>query len=117
MRAGKDGKTPFFIYPKDAELFAFAGIWDIWKGLDGQEMQTYSIMTTEPNREMKTIHTRMPVILRAEDEERWIGPSNDSSESLENLLFPLADNSLEMYEVSRDVNSPKTNDEHLLLPI
>ncbi len=116
-QAGKDGKTPFFIHPKDTEIFAFAGIWDVWKGLDGQEMQSYSIMTTEPNQEMKTIHTRMPVILRPEDEERWIDPSNNTSEGLESLLFPSADNSLEMYEVSRDVNSPKTNDEHLLLPV
>ena len=116
-RAAKDGKTPYFIHPKNQDLYAFAGIWDIWKNKDGQEVKTYSIMTTEPNKEMRTIHTRMPVILHPGDEEQWIEPSNDKPESLARLLFPLEDNSLEIYEVSRDVTTPSRNDKSLLLPV
>lgn len=112
----KDGKTPYFIHPKDIELYSFAGIWDTWKSKDGQLVRTYSIMTTEPNKEMKTVHDRMPVILHPEDEESWIKSSNDTPESLGKLLFPLEDNSLEIYEVSRDVNNPRNNKVSLLLP-
>jgi putative SOS response-associated peptidase YedK len=114
-RASKDGKTPFFIHPKDIELYSFAGIWSTWKNEDGQEIKTYSIMTTEPNSEMKAIHNRMPVILHPEDEASWIEPSNDNPESLEKLLFPLEDDSLEIYEVSRAVNNPINNDKYLIL--
>lgn len=110
----KDGKVPFYIHPKAEPIYAFAGIWDTWKNKDGHEIKTYSIMTTEPNKEMKAIHNRMPVILHPEDEASWIEPSNDKPEALEPFLFPFEDNGLEIYEVSRDVNSPRNNDESLL---
>lgn len=115
-RTTKDGKVPFFIHPKDEDLYAFAGIWDIWKSEDGHEIKTYSIMTSDPNKEMKSIHTRMPVILHQEDEATWLEPSNDTQDALEKLLFPSEDNRLEIYEVSRDVNSPRNNSKELLLP-
>lgn len=113
-KRGKDGKTPFYIHPKQIDLYAFAGIWDTWKNEDGQEIKTYSIMTTEPNKEMRAVHDRMPVILHPEDEEAWIGPSNDEPESLGRLLFPFEDNGLEIYEVSKDVNNPINNGRELL---
>lgn len=113
-KRSKDGKTPFFIHPKKLELYSFAGIWDVWKSKDGHEIKTYSIMTTEPNKEMKAVHDRMPVILHPEDEASWVEPSNDAQEGLEGLLYPLEDNSLEIYEVSKDVNNPRQNEPHLL---
>lgn len=116
-KTSKEGKTPFLIHPKGIELYSFAGIWSTWKDDNGHEFKTYSIMTCEPNKEMKAIHNREPVILHPEDEASWIEPSNDQQSSLERLLFPLEDNSLEIYEVSRDVNSPRNNDESLLKPV
>lgn len=112
----KDGKVPFFIHPKVIDLYSFAGIWDTWKSDEGHEIKTYSIMTTEPNKEMKAIHDRMPVILHPEDEASWLEPSSDEKK-LGQLLFPFEDNGLEIYEVSRDVNSPRNNDESLLKPV
>jgi putative SOS response-associated peptidase YedK len=109
-----DGKTPFYIHPKDIEIYSFAGIWSTWKNEDGHEIKTYSIMTTEPNKEMKAIHNRMPVILHPEDEASWIEPSNVDVDKLAPLLFPLEDSSLEIYRVSTDVNNPRNNDRHLL---
>lgn len=116
-KQSKEGKTPFLIHPKDIDLYSFAGVWSIWKNDDGHEINTYSIMTTEPNKEMKTIHNREPVILHPEDEASWIKPSNDTQDSLEKLLYPFEDNGLEMWEVSRDVNNPRNNDESLLKPV
>jgi putative SOS response-associated peptidase YedK len=113
----EDGKIPFLIHPKKLDLYAFAGIWSTWKNDDGKEIKTYSIMTTEPNKEMKAVHDRMPVILHPEDEEAWIEPSNDEPDSLGRLLFPFEDDGLEIYEVSRDVNSPRNNDSSLLKPV
>lgn len=110
-------KTPFFIHPKFEKLYAFAGIWDTWKSDDGHEIKVYSIMTTEPNKEMKSIHNRAPVMLHRKDEASWLEPSNDKQEVLEKLLFPLEDNSLEIYEVSRDVNVVRNNIAKLFLPI
>lgn len=112
----KDGKVPFFIHPKDLDLYSFAGIWSEWKNDNDKVINTYSIMTTEPNKEMRSVHNRAPVILHREEEESWLEPSNDTPESLEKLLFPSEDDRFEIYEVSRDVNNPRNNNESLLKP-
>lgn len=110
-------KTPYFIHPKDQSLFAFAGIWDNWKSDDGHEIRTYSIMTTEPNAEMRSIHNREPVMLHKDDEELWLNAASDDESTLERLLYPYEDNGLEIYEVSKDVNVVKNNNGNLFLPL
>lgn len=117
-KKSKAGKQPFFIHPTDEDLFAFAGIWSVWKDQDGHEVNTYSIMTTEPNKEMKSVHNRMPVILHREDESSWLAPTHDDDRGvIETLLRPYEDNGLEMFEVSRDVNVVRNNYGELLTPI
>ncbi len=107
-------KQPYFIHPKDQEMFTFAGVFSAWKDAEGTELFTYAIITTEPNREMSMIHDRMPVILHPEDEDKWLRPSSATRDDIEPLLRPLEDGALEIYEVSRDVNSPKNNEERLV---
>lgn len=109
-----DGKQPFYIHLPDDELFAFAGLWETWKN-DDKTWQTYTIITTSPNKEMEQIHDRMPVILSRDEEQEWL--YSDDKEVQEEILNPLADKSLVMHEVSKDVNVVKTNVEALILPI
>lgn len=106
-------KQPYFIHPKQTDLFAFAGVWNAWKNEDGQVINTYSIMTTEPNKEMSDIHNRMPVILHPEDEAAWLDPTNTQT-TIDDLLRPYEDNGLELFQVSTDVNNARTNNPHLL---
>jgi len=111
----KARKRPYYIHPKQTDLFAFAGIWESWHDAEGLEWKTYSIITTEPNKEMAKIHDRMPVILHKEDEPAWLDPGhNDDQSAIEPLLLPYHDDGLDLYEVSADVNSPRNNDEHLI---
>lgn len=108
--SGKGPKQPFYIHPKQLDLFAFAGIWNTWKDDDGKLTKTYSIMTTEPNKEMARVHNRMPVILHREDEDSWLSPAHNGDQSaIEALLHPYEDGGLEMYKVSDEVNSPRNN--------
>src|SRR5215212_5188187 len=69
---GKEEKFPWFIGLKDRSLFAFAGLWDTWKDVEGVEILTYSIVTTTPNEVVSDLHSRMPVILHQTDEEAWL---------------------------------------------
>jgi putative SOS response-associated peptidase YedK len=57
----------------------------------------------------------MPVILHKDDETQWLAA--DKREDIEPLLAPYEDAHLNMFEVSRDVNVTKANDEALILPI
>ena len=58
------------------ELFAFGGIYSQWVDtITGEIKNTYAMVTTEANVLMSEIHNikkRMPVILRKEDENKWL---------------------------------------------
>jgi putative SOS response-associated peptidase YedK len=60
-------KLPVHFRLKDRAPFAFAGIWDVWKGSSGSVF-TCAILTTKPNELTATVHDRMPVILSRDDE-------------------------------------------------
>ena len=111
------GKIPYFIHLKDTELFAFAGLYDVWKDAEGQELRTYTILTTTPNALMQPIHNRMPVILQPDDEGTWIDPGVNDPVSLLSLLKPFPAELMEAYTVSRAVNSPANDSNELLSPV
>ena len=111
------GKQPYFIRPKDQELFAFAGLYGTWQDPEGVDWGTYSIITTEPNKDMRGIHNRMPVILRPEDEAIWLDSSLDDMNTIYDLTRPYPDGDLLIHEVSKDVNTIKVDEARLVLPI
>lgn len=110
----KESDTPkqkFYFRPKQLDIFSFAGFYDVWKDVENHEWKTYTIITTEPNKEARVIHDRMPVILHPEDEASWIEPSRVKREDIEPFLHPLEDNGLEIVEVSSDVSEWAFDDE------
>lgn len=113
----KSPKQPFYIRPKQMDIFSFAGVWSSWHDAEDKEIRTYSIITTEPNQEMREVHNRMPIILYPEEESDWLAYSKTKREEIEPFIHPFEDNGLEMFEVSKDVNVTKNNDEKLILPI
>ena len=117
LDGAKERKQPYYVHPKQLKLCSFAGVWDTWKDAEGLEHKTYSIITTEPNKEMAAIHDRMPVILHPEDEPQWLEPSRVTRSDIEPLLRPFEDGGLELYEVSSDVNVPQNNDAKLIYPL
>jgi len=110
-----DGKIPHRIARKDNQPFAFAGIWGEWTNPDGEEICSFSIITTEPNQLMKPLHHRMPVLLKKENEEPWLQEIEISKAQAMLEPYPLED--LEAYPVSTLVNSPRNNSEEVLLPL
>lgn len=106
-------KQPFRITMKSGELFAMAGLWESWKKDDGQIIYSCTIITTKANTLMSPIHDRMPVILKKEDEAKWLDPSSNPKE-LANMLQPYDSEHMQAYEVSQDVNSFKNNAPYLI---
>jgi len=115
QRAGK-GKVPYRIALKTGEPFAFAGIWSRVHAAQGVVHPTFAILTTEANTLVAQIHTRMPVILREQDEAAWLNPSLALDEA-QALLVPLPAEQLMAYEVSPQVNSPAFNVPEALQPV
>ncbi|MCM2272899.1 MAG: SOS response-associated peptidase [candidate division Zixibacteria bacterium] len=113
-----DGKTrtPMRIVVGQGDLFGFAGLWDRWKSPDGGSVESYTIITTEPNKFVSSIHNRMPVILSRDTEAQWLDPEITDPELLTPLLVPY-NGEMKAYEVSTSVNSPSNDSPSLIEPI
>jgi putative SOS response-associated peptidase YedK len=110
------GKQPYYIHLQDTDLFAFAGLYDIWRDKKGQELHSYTIITTTPNDLVAPVHNRMPVILRRDDEDAWLDQDADPARLL-SLLTPYPAAEMRAYRVSTWVNSPSNDSPEALEPL
>ncbi len=111
------GKQPYFIHMKNGEPFTFAGLWSHWQNPKGEVIRTCTIITCAPNKLMKSIHDRMPVILTDEAREVWLDPRNKDGAALTALLNPYPEQEMEAYPVSKLVNAPANDMEECLKSI
>jgi putative SOS response-associated peptidase YedK len=108
------GKTPVWVSRLDGDLFAFAGVWAARPARDGSpELHSCAIVTCEPNDLIRPIHDRMPVVLSAEDEARWLDPDGAEDELL-SLLAPAPAGLLAVREVGDAVNDVRDDGPHLI---
>ncbi|MFQ3318336.1 MAG: putative SOS response-associated peptidase YedK [Natronomonas sp.] len=112
-----DGKRPYRVAFEDDRPFAMAGLWERWTpdtlqtGLgsfgDGGDtpdqepdpIETFTIVTTEPNSVVEPLHHRMAVVLDPEEETTWL-------EGEDVLLDPAPADGFHAYPVSTAVNNP-----------
>ena len=112
----KKSKQPWAIELADGNLFAFAGLWDRWKDkATGQPLETYTIITTDPNELLEPIHNRMPVILSPQDYSRWLDPGEPSQLPID-LLRPYPAEEMRAWKVSAAVGNVRNNGPELRLP-
>jgi putative SOS response-associated peptidase YedK len=113
-----DGKSkvPHFIRLKDGSPFAFAGLWEHWQSPEGSEVRSATIITTEPNRLMASIHNRMPVILPPDAYAQWLDPAPRTAAELQALLVPYPAEAMTAYPISTLVNKPENDRPEVVLP-
>jgi putative SOS response-associated peptidase YedK len=98
-------KQPMFIHRRDGEPIAFAGLWEVWRASrDDPWLLSCSIVTTRANEMMAPVHDRMPVMLAADQWDRWLDVRIDDDGELAPLLEPPPNDELEMWPVSTLVN-------------
>lgn len=110
-------KQPYFIHRPDDQLFAFAGLYDIWQGQTGDAIASFTIVTTTPNDLISPLHDRMAVILSPDDESEWLDPGVTDAFQITRLLQPAPDDVLEVYPVGLKVNRAGTESPSLIAPI
>lgn len=108
------GKTPMYITMKDGQPFAFAGLWDTWKSPDGEPIRTCTIITTQPNDVVASIHDRMPAILLPTTRDEWLDTDFHDEQALMHLLRPYPGDKMTARAVSRLVNDPKRDSAELI---
>ena len=114
-----DGKIPHMIRRADHQVMALAGLWESWRSENGSELESVTILTTSPNKFMKRIHDRMPVLLEEDDLSAWLddGENGTSLDDVQELARPAPDGILEAVALSRRVNNPRNDDEACLKPV
>ncbi|MGH1349493.1 MAG: SOS response-associated peptidase [Methyloligellaceae bacterium] len=110
-KGSKSPKQPWYISGARQPLLTFAGLYEEWiEPASGCEVLSATIITTEANNFMKSIHRRMPVILQTEHFNDWL--HGETSE----LLKPCAENILQAWPVSNRVNSAGYNTADCIQP-
>lgn len=99
-------KQPYFFRMQDEHPFGFAGLWEKWKAIDGQVLETCTILTTEANEVLQPVHDRMPVILHPDDYELWLDTDLRKLDLAKELLRPFPASEMIAYPVSPSINSP-----------
>ncbi|MFD1571993.1 SOS response-associated peptidase [Halorubrum laminariae] len=131
--------TPYRVAFDDGRPFAMAGLYERWEppepettqtGLDAfgggetddtpadggesDTVETFTIVTTDPNDLVADLHHRMAVILDPSDEETWLHGTADEAAD---LLAPYPDDDLTAHPVSTRVNSPAVDAPELIEPV
>jgi putative SOS response-associated peptidase YedK len=104
------------VYRADGDPLALAGLWASWRDPDGERLVSCTIVTTDPNDLVRPLHDRMPVVLPADDWERWLDRDFDDVGALEQMLRPSAE-ILAEHPVSTLVNSVKNNLPDCIIPL
>jgi putative SOS response-associated peptidase YedK len=100
---GPKPPKPFQLTVDGGAPFCFAGLWESWKSPEGEELQTYAIVTTAPNRLVRTWSSSMPVILDREEIDNWLAQSDRAL--LEAMLDPFPAHRMDAKAVSTRLNN------------
>jgi len=103
-RVGEKTKVPHHIQMTGGRPFAMAGIYEEASDL---RPATFALLTTGPNELMVPIHDRMPVILTAEGERRWLAEEGLDEAVLRRLATPFPAAEMEAFTVSTVVNNAR----------
>jgi putative SOS response-associated peptidase YedK len=107
----KEEKQPYYFNLKDRELFSFGGIYSIKEDSEGTKHYFFAIITTPPNKVLKPVHNRMPLIIDPKDEDRWL--DTDKPE----ILVKPYDGAMKAIKVGKKVNNPENDGKELIIPL
>ena len=106
---------PYYIQPEDAPGFAFAGLWDRWRGED-RVIESCTIITAAAPDSMKGLHNRIPVHLTTEQVKQWVNASAEADE-LKQLLTPEMKGPVLVTPMSTYVNNARNKDNRCIEPL
>jgi putative SOS response-associated peptidase YedK len=109
QEVGARRKRPLHMSPT-ASPWAFAGIWDVWRGDGGPGVLSFAIVTTDAAPGIRQYHPRMPVILEERQFETWMRGTPDEAAS---LMVPYPGD-IDAWEVTAAVGDPRNNRPELL---
>lgn len=104
---------------KGEAAFVFAGLWDSWRNpQEGDVLNTFTIITTDPNALVRRTHNRMPVIYDEPMGRQWLDHDHGAwSMGLAAVLRPWPAEYMAVHDVSTLVNSPENDTPECIKPL
>jgi putative SOS response-associated peptidase YedK len=119
-------KRPYRVAFEDDRSFAMAGVWSVWEGTRKQtalgefgagdtdrsrRIESFAVLTTEPNEVVSDLHHRMAVVLPPEAESQWL-----AGDPVPDLADPYPGDGMYAYPVSTRVNDASNDGPDLIEP-
>ena len=101
---------------RDGRLFAFAGLWDVWRADGKPPLLTCCLITTHANDLVRPVHDRMPVIVPEDRYDLWIDRGVQDVADLAPVMRPHPDEALRAFAVGLTVNNPRNEGPECLAP-
>lgn len=79
-------RQPYYLAPRDGQLLAFAGLWEVWWDAQGRPLVTTAIVTGPAPDDLRSVHDRAPVVLAPDRWRDWLDPGT----RVPQLLIPPA---------------------------
>ena len=110
-------KVPHLVKPADGKLTAFAGIWAVWHGPDGEHwLETMAILTAPAVSSLRGLHHRVPLVVNSADYGNWLKSHDPLPRNfLEDFNFA-DERSFEWAAVSSKVNSVRMEGADCIAP-
>ncbi|GHE62587.1 MAG: SOS response-associated peptidase [Bacteroidota bacterium] len=105
---GKKEQVPYRFYLQNNSLFGIAGIWDTFETEDGEQVNTFMILTTEASGDVSEVTSRMPAILNEDLMMEWLNDSN-TAESILEFVKPFSDEPIKHYTINPRLADPNFN--------
>ena len=104
QRDGRGKPQAYWVRPRDGGIVAFGGLMETWSGVDGSEIDTGAVLTTQANAAISHIHHRMPVVIQPADFARWLDCKTQEPRQIADLTAPVDEDFFEAIPVSDKVN-------------
>ncbi|MBI1848792.1 MAG: SOS response-associated peptidase [Planctomycetes bacterium] len=110
---GPEGdRQPLWIHPKEGGLLLIAGLYEDWNDPANGPVRTFTIVTRDAEEPIRAVHDRMPLLVRDDAVDAWIGPGTPDAAAL-----AMPTEALDLRRVSKRVNSPRVDEPSLVEPI
>ncbi len=121
---GKPRKQPFYMSRVDADVVAFAGLYEFWRDravTDADDpdawLTSFTIITTNAEPGLDRVHDRQPLVLERADWATWLDPDVGDPATVGGLLAFEEPGRFDAYPISTAVNATRNNGAQLLLPL
>ncbi len=121
---GKPRKQPFHMSRIDADVVAFAGLYEFWRDRSVPDaddphawLTSFTIITTNAEPGLDRVHDRQPLVLERADWATWLNPDVRDPATVGGLLAFEEPGRFDAYPISTAVNATRNNGAQLLLPL